>query len=70
MRSLSPLYADVTHLPDALDRQSITALSIDTDTGKTYAVSEHTSGGDVNIQIWTVNANEENSMVRRLVKVK
>lgn len=63
MRSLSPLYTDLTYLPDALDKESITTLSIDTDTGKTYAVSESTSDGDVNIQIWTVDANEENHMI-------
>lgn len=66
MRSLSPLYADLTYLPDPYER--ITTLSIDTDTGRTYAVSEHTSDGDVNIQTWTVNANEEDYMVRRPVK--
>lgn len=62
MRSVSPLYSNLIHLPNVLDGHSITTLTVDNDTNKVYAVSEQISGEEVNIKVWAVK--EDDSMVR------
>ncbi|GJJ14814.1 hypothetical protein Clacol_009082 [Clathrus columnatus] len=54
----TPLYSNLIHLPDVLNGHFITTLTTDSDTGKTYAVSEQLNGEDVNVQVWVVNEDQ------------